>query len=650
MDRDLKRRQHATKDVDDPRAHAAPGKTTLVERVMRKADANGVHANADEALALASSSSGTPLPETLQRKFESSLGADLSGVRVHTGGESAAAARSISARAYTTGNDVHFGAGQFNPHSAEGEHLLAHEVAHTVQQSGAAPSTQARAEVSAPEDGAELEADRAADRMVAGAPAPVSRGASGAHRRIMRDPAPPAPAPDVNAWLPERDWSTEAAPGEQDATAMTQPWQFTPVNRPREELAPSIADWAKEHGASIPPGASAKGALDASWSAFVGVGLATQSAWNGAVPAIQEYLTTVSGAEPKLRTLNGLDGVGKGDVADLASDQRVAGTNVSVRRAFGGVHSDLSGGPVIKGSELPDTTRKEIEDLHGDLTQQTGAVGASKDKLHNFVNLVDIQVNTADSALAGVQISQKEYEQAQYEQEVRNLQAAKTAVTGAVNGITSIAKGFATGAVSVASGDAKGMASGFGDMIGGGGKLVETGVGLGFDIAINNVYAKIVAAKGAINSLKIQQGFDAIKNAIDAAANAVTDGREYYANVYLKAVNDRKKTIANFAAKLQEAASKSGAGEETIRNVGAAIKALPIVEEVVRALEKVTPLMVEPPAYTPESGRGANLCVNAGDVVQHVAILRGVKRHLAASQSVWEGRLKVIETLIQQSR
>src|SRR4051812_12757643 len=65
----------------------------LARRLARRgADENGVSPDAEAQVAQASSSGGSPLPAALQRKFEGSLGADLSGVRVHTGEESAAAA------------------------------------------------------------------------------------------------------------------------------------------------------------------------------------------------------------------------------------------------------------------------------------------------------------------------------------------------------------------------------------------------------------------------------------------------------------------------------------------------------------------------------------------------------------------------------
>src|SRR5207244_448812 len=103
-------------------ATAALGRAVIQRKLARRiaqrqasgagaVDANGVAPHAAQAVDGAAGSSGSPLPSSLQQRFEGSLGADLSGVRVHTGGASAAAADAVSAKAYTVGQDVHFGAG-----------------------------------------------------------------------------------------------------------------------------------------------------------------------------------------------------------------------------------------------------------------------------------------------------------------------------------------------------------------------------------------------------------------------------------------------------------------------------------------------------------------------------------------------------------
>ena len=154
-------------------------------RLARKAASASAAGDVDGALDRVAGSTGAGLPAVQRKQFEASLGTDLSAVRVHTGEASAQAASDLNARAFATGNDIHFGAGQYQPDDPFGMHLLAHEVAHTVQQGGAA-GAQTKREVSEPGDALEVEADVAADAMVRGAPAAVSAGAPAAARKVHR--------------------------------------------------------------------------------------------------------------------------------------------------------------------------------------------------------------------------------------------------------------------------------------------------------------------------------------------------------------------------------------------------------------------------------------------------------------------------------
>ena len=80
--------------------------------------------------------SGQSLDGTIQAQMGEAFNADFSGVRVHTNTEADALNRSVSARAFTTGQDIYFREGEYNPGSASGKELLAHELTHVVQQSG----------------------------------------------------------------------------------------------------------------------------------------------------------------------------------------------------------------------------------------------------------------------------------------------------------------------------------------------------------------------------------------------------------------------------------------------------------------------------------------------------------------------------------
>ncbi len=78
---------------------------------------------------------GQPLPESARNFFGPRFDYDFSGVRIHTDGRAQKIARSINARAFTVGKDVAFGVGEYSPETTEGKKLLAHELAHVVQQS-----------------------------------------------------------------------------------------------------------------------------------------------------------------------------------------------------------------------------------------------------------------------------------------------------------------------------------------------------------------------------------------------------------------------------------------------------------------------------------------------------------------------------------
>jgi hypothetical protein len=89
-----------------------------------------VASGAPAAVAAAARHPGIELPGMIRRHYESALGADLSGIRVHTDSAAAAAAKALDARAYAIGHDIHFDTGEFAPGTPAGDHLLAHELAH----------------------------------------------------------------------------------------------------------------------------------------------------------------------------------------------------------------------------------------------------------------------------------------------------------------------------------------------------------------------------------------------------------------------------------------------------------------------------------------------------------------------------------------
>lgn len=87
--------------------------------------------------------SGVPLPAPARRWFQSHFGHDLGPVRIHSDPVAHDLAVELNARAFTAGRDIYFRAGQYAPDSTAGQRLLAHELAHVIQQAGGPPAQQA---------------------------------------------------------------------------------------------------------------------------------------------------------------------------------------------------------------------------------------------------------------------------------------------------------------------------------------------------------------------------------------------------------------------------------------------------------------------------------------------------------------------------
>lgn len=111
---------------------------------------------------------------------------DFSGVRVHTDAKAAESARAVNARAYTVGQHVVFGAGQYALQSLSGKQLLAHELAHVMQQGYKAPGSYGQ-DISDPADSLEHEAEDAASRLMHGL-SPSIKSVNSSHSLIHRVP------------------------------------------------------------------------------------------------------------------------------------------------------------------------------------------------------------------------------------------------------------------------------------------------------------------------------------------------------------------------------------------------------------------------------------------------------------------------------
>ena len=109
--------------------------------LQRVAGGEGMAASPDLETSIAQArGGGQPLAQSIRAPIEQAMGADFSGVKVHTDTQSDRLNRSVQAKAFTTGQDVFFRQGEYNPGSRGGQELIAHELTHVLQQ-GEVPGT-----------------------------------------------------------------------------------------------------------------------------------------------------------------------------------------------------------------------------------------------------------------------------------------------------------------------------------------------------------------------------------------------------------------------------------------------------------------------------------------------------------------------------
>lgn len=120
----------------------------------------------------ASRDCGSQLPDGFGKSMEAAFGADLGDVRVHDGPTAAALSARLEANAFTHGDDIFIGDGAPDQTSVEGQHLLAHELAHVIQQRRVGPKVDRDPVIGTPGDASEREADEAAEAAVRGDPVP----------------------------------------------------------------------------------------------------------------------------------------------------------------------------------------------------------------------------------------------------------------------------------------------------------------------------------------------------------------------------------------------------------------------------------------------------------------------------------------------
>ncbi len=143
---DMVMRSPATSDNLD----TTPTDPIAALHVQRTAD-EGAGLSASPAveanIAQMQSGGGSPIPAADRSFFEQRMGHDFSQIRIHTDSRAVETSQSLNARAFTVGTDIAFDAGEYQPGTESGRHLLAHELTHTIQQTGSVATKRVQRQV-----------------------------------------------------------------------------------------------------------------------------------------------------------------------------------------------------------------------------------------------------------------------------------------------------------------------------------------------------------------------------------------------------------------------------------------------------------------------------------------------------------------------
>jgi Domain of unknown function (DUF4157) len=163
----------------------------LQRAVGNRGVSSAIEDDRSPVLDVVNSGGGSPLSPDVKAEMQTRLGHDFSDVRVHTDSKASDSAASVNAHAYTVGSNVVFQRDKYDPSSAAGKTMLAHELTHVIQQRSGpvdGTSTGGGIKLSDPSDRYEREAASNADRVMAGpAPAPTqmsTASAAGVQRHL----------------------------------------------------------------------------------------------------------------------------------------------------------------------------------------------------------------------------------------------------------------------------------------------------------------------------------------------------------------------------------------------------------------------------------------------------------------------------------
>jgi plasmid stability protein len=273
--RQNRRVEHETRPLFTPTVAAPSG-----EVIQREATSD---AGQNIAASLENTGTGQGLEGSTRSFLEPKFGHNFANVKIHADGHADQMSKAVNARAFTTGQDVFFRQGEYNPNSSEGMHLLAHELTHTIQQSRGSVSGTSIGDglaISDPNDAFEQEASAAANSVARGERVHVGMASGGVVQRkadssvdlmplvLQRDPnpAPPAaPAPSTGTGV-KNTFETPPFKVPHEATSLG------PVKMQAEIKAELSFDQPTQASSSSDPGAPTQARAGVTASPTGGVG------------------------------------------------------------------------------------------------------------------------------------------------------------------------------------------------------------------------------------------------------------------------------------------------------------------------------------------------------------------------------------------
>lgn len=619
--------QRAQSDANEA---VEPGKRTRTSLIARRASGNEIAEEAPELVDRAAASSGAQLPSSLRERFENSLQTDLSSVRIHTGAASSDAAAAVSAKAYTDGHDIHFNDGFYQPDSTEGQKLIAHEVAHTVQQGGA--SRGGSFEVSEPGDALEREADGAAAAMLSGETAQVSSAQGLARRVLQRDPLGEI---DLDDHI-QGTWAQGAQPGptSPEVEALAAVPAVPKLNNRGDKRANARHD--KSVGGR---------------EAFSNALLDQVSAWNVAVPKLRAFFIPGDEEQAQLQDLDGFATKAgeKQTVAEWGGRQKTGAldNDTTVDGAFGGKKgTDLKlSENDTKGLRSAGADPK-VQRLLDERVAAEAAVAGAASTVAGTGSLLKSAAASVDAAFSEVQIAEEEKEKEAKQSGIAAVNAAKTKAKAEAKMVLDLAKDMRGAAGSAAGGDPAGGA------IDGAATLLKFAKNAEIDASYAPRVAKAAAAVQAATSTIISLGITKANHTLTAASSqllaAAAAVKQAEADYKAKQIALRTvyKTLAS------EVRSSSGGDPNVGKRLEAAIAGISVVRSVItRGGEATSSLRTVEPTTQARIGFSAAMFDASGaQMVRIYGRMKGYPQQIQPDVDMWKKRLVSMQKIIDELR